>query len=64
MEVFENEGSASCVDGQKRRFTKTITSIVGKQNQYGGLVMVDGRKRYNKASVDAKRFIRFQITEN
>ena len=81
MEVFENEGSASlcgraktevqrlCVDGRKRRFSETITSLASAMSelkkQNGCFLIrfrwssVDGRKRYKNASVDEKHFYPF-----
>ena len=37
VEVFENGGSASCVDARKPRFSKTMTSLAGYLS-FGGLV--------------------------
>ena len=68
MKVFENEGSASLCGRVKTEVfendyvTGSGMSQLKKQN--GCFFSVDGRKRCKNASVDEKRFIRFQETEN
>ena len=70
---MKTEVQRLCVDGRKRRFSKTITSLAlacPSKKQNGCFLIrfrwssVDGRKRCKNASVDEKLFIRFQETEN
>ena len=58
VEGFKNEGSASCVDARRQRFSKTITSLEGKTINLAGYL--DGQKRCIKATEDKKLFIRLQ----
>ena len=70
---FKTEVQRLCVDGRKRRFSKTITSLALARpslKKNGCFLIrfrwssVDGRKRCKNASVDEKHFIRFEETEN
>ena len=73
-EVFENGGSASlCGRAKTEVFENDYVTGIGMsqlKKQNGCFLIrfrwcsVDGRKRYQNASVDEKLFIRFQETEN
>ena len=74
VEVFENGGSASlCGRAKTEVFENDYVTGIGMsqlKKQNGCFLIrfrwssVDGRKRCKNASVDEKRFIRFQETEN
>ena len=74
MEDFENGGSASlCRRAKTEVFENDYVTGIGMsqlKKQNGCFLMrfrwssVDGRKRCKNASVDEKRFIRFQEIEN